>query len=740
MAAKLTIVQLSTLTGISQAELKDILKEKGVSVEADQALTPEQIQIIKGMKKRDTVSVKQSVTAPKAKTGQTVITRLQPQSKPSKLTLSPSIGKKIPPKPVVEPVTETPKPEPAKPDELKSTNEKQKPAKQHTDKKPEKPIYPKKEEEKEFFNDPIPKPKVIKTDVAAVSIGEETSLHELAQKTHLSETELAQVFFNNGYMVKKNDPIDFETAALLLETLNVTLEKVIKEKVAPGKLSAQHEGTSSTRPPVVAIMGHVDHGKTSLLDYIRSTKVAAKEAGGITQHIGAYQVKTCRGMITFLDTPGHEAFSAMRGRGANVTDIIVLIIAANDGLKPQTIESIQHAKSTDTPIVVAITKKDIAEPGSVEQVISELASHEIVAEAWGGGVAVAEVSSKTGEGIDELLELISLQAEIMELTAFTAGQVSARVCEARIDRGRGAVITLIIESGTLKIGDILNIGPGSGKVRTMVDSSNKRLKEAGPSTPVEITGISPLPSAGDQAVSYPDEKSARQAASEFITDNSNAKSKSALTLDDLFNQKPDTLQLSVIVKADTHGSLEAITDVLNNIEVEDTELTIVDAQVGSINSSDVTLAANTNAELISFHVNIESTAKKLLEQHSITAHQFKTIYQLIDHTTQSLVKLKGPVMKETNIGFANVKAVFRSSKFGQIAGCIVTEGIIKRGSNVRVTRKGEVVFDGELVSLKREKENLTSARKNTECGLGIKNFSEAKVGDVVECYILEEDV
>lgn len=721
--AKLTIERLSEVTRIAPDELVNQLKERGVDVSIDDVLTQEQVAIIlESVKNRGKVSVKNSSTSTGTKSSSSksdktiTITRTSSASNKTKLTLSPNINKKpISQKKPTPAVTEPQ--EVTEPDDI--------------------------EEIDNLPDTPPPKPavKTIETDVKSFQIGAETSLAELADKTHVSETELTQVFFNNGYMIKKNDPIDFDTAALLLETLGITLE-LLKEtpKQAESSEAVHSSGQQSVKPPVVTIMGHVDHGKTSLLDYIRSTKIAAKESGGITQHIGAYQVKTSRGLVTFLDTPGHEAFSAMRGRGANLTDIIVLIIAANDGLKPQTLESIQHAKSTNTPMIVAITKMDIAEQGAVDQVLGELAGHEVVVESWGGDVPLAQISSKTGEGIDSLLELISLQAELLELKAYSEGQVSARVCEARIDRGRGSVITLIIESGTLKKGDVLAIGPGFGKVRTLLDSSLKPIKSAKPATPVEITGISPLPKAGDIALSYTDEKTARQAAETFLIQNANQKSKHALTLDELLDQQSDKLQLGVIVKADTHGSLEAITEILNSIEVADTELNIIDGQVGSVNSSDVNLAANTGAELIAFHVNIESTAKKQLDQLNIQAHQFKIIYQLVDFVTDKLTRLKGPIMKEVNLGYAQVKAVFKSSKFGQIAGCGVTEGIMQRGKMVRITRKGETIYEGEIASIKREKETIEEARKGTECGLGLKSFSEAKVGDLIECYNLEEDV
>lgn len=705
MTTRFTLERLASITGISRNELIQILDKKGVTVQMDSELSKEQVMLIKdSLKNREKVSVSASTKAKvTTKSNQTIIKRkATPTSKP-KLTLSKMVNKKV--------ITQPKKPEPVvvKEDPVKA---------------PEIAV------EK-------PKRKEINTSIKTITIGEETSLSELAKKTLIKEVDLSQTFFNQGYMVKKNDPIDFDTAALLLDVLNITVKKAqITEKATH---QTHHSGEQAERPPVVTIMGHVDHGKTSLVDYIRSTKVAQKEAGGITQHIGAYQVPTSRGLITFIDTPGHEAFSQMRSRGATVTDMIILIIAANDGIKPQTIESIQHAKSTKTPLIVAITKIDIADDGKVDQIYSALSTHDVLVEEWGGDIPVAQVSSKTGAGVEELLELISIQAELMELKAYSQGQVSAHVCEAKIDRGRGAVITLIVESGTLTPGTCLAIGPGFGKVRTMLNALQKPIKEAKPSTPIEITGISPLPKAGDIALSYPDEKTARQAASSHIEKSSSKRGKSALTLDSLFTDKAEH-QLNIILKADTQGSLEAIAAILNDLKEDDTELMIIESQVGSVNSSDAALAASTGAELIAFNVNIESTAKRQLEQQNIQAQQFKIIYALIDFIKDKLVKLKGPIFKEEKLGTLDVKAVFRSSKFGQIAGCLVTEGLIKRGEKVRVIRKGETVFEGDLASIKREKETLSEARKGTECGLGIKNFSDAKVGDIIECYTLKEDV
>jgi translation initiation factor IF-2 len=471
---------------------------------------------------------------------------------------------------------------------------------------------------------------------------------------------------------------------------------------------------------------------------LRKTKVAQKESGGITQHIAAYQVPTSKGSITFLDTPGHEAFSNMRSRGAKLTDIIVLIIACNDGIKPQTIESIQHAQASETPMIVALTKMDVAEKGREEVVIKELSSHGVIAESWGGDTIICPISSKTGQGIDELLESISLQAEVMELKASNASTLEGCVIESKVDRGRGTVVTLIVQEGTLSVGDIVSIGPGYGKVRTMIDGSGQKIKKAGPSTPVEITGISPAPNAQDTIHAHKDEKSARAEAQAYITANSK-QTTATMTLETLFAQQAsDKLSLNYILKTDTQGSLEALTDIIESMSTDTLEINIIDSGIGSINSSDATLAINANAHILGFHISTESSAKKVLESNSLSAHNFKIIYQLIDHIKADIRKLKGPEMVEKQLGKARVKAVFRSSKFGQIAGCGVLDGIIKRGAMIRIMRDDKVVFDGELSSLKREKETITEARKGTECGLGFKNFSDAEVGDDILCYSLEE--
>ncbi|UTC24825.1 translation initiation factor IF-2 [Candidatus Comchoanobacter bicostacola] len=729
MSIKLSIALLSSKMGIEPQKLHKLLKDADTPASSDDAtLTPEQIQAIRsGMKKSSSSQTQRStvsITKNKEPTSNKLtITRKDKQEKaPSTLTINPRVKKQA------KPITKS---TPAPAEKPKVTIKQEAPKPTET-KSPEPKTEPLKKEKASLD---------LQLDSNTVAIGDVTNLEELAQLTKLSVIKLTQAFFDQGFILKKNDAIEFETASLLLEAIGVTATKkepVEKKKAAQKKkVSTGTEGNEISRAPVVTIMGHVDHGKTSLLDYIRKTKVAQKEAGGITQHISAYQVSTSKGLITFMDTPGHEAFSAMRGRGANITDIIVLIVACTEGLKPQTIESIQHAQKTQTPMIVALTKMDIAEKSQVDVAIKELSAHNVLAESWGGDTMVVPISSKTGEGVDDLLESISLLGEMLELKSYDSGPTVGRVIESRLDRGRGTVITLIVQSGTLKIGDCVSIGPGYGKVRTMMSEGNKKVKSAGPSCAVEITGISPIPNANDELSSHPDEKSARLFAQQYADPNQ-VTIATPTSIDSLFASIEEKLTLRIILKADTQGSLEAIKDILESLSIPETELNIIDAQVGSINSSDSNLANSSGAQIIGFNVSTESSAKKTIEQQAVNAQTFKIIYQLIDYVTLELKKLKGPEYIESKLGTGRVKAVFRSSKFGQIAGCDVLEGIIKRGAKVRFTRGDKVIFDGEINSLKKEKDTVSEARKGTECGIGSKNFNKAEVGDNVFCYELIE--
>ncbi|MDC3180805.1 translation initiation factor IF-2 [Gammaproteobacteria bacterium] len=724
MAIKLTIKELSSKIGISTEEISKLLKTHGIEITSDaQELTPEDIKVIRsGMKKssesnREKVSLSKRSTTPKSNK----ITIKRSSSSTTTVALKAPVVKKGKVKPIVtEKIEDTPSPKPkAEPNIVEIDIPERKPE----------PVI-----EKTVRLKPV-------ASTNNIEVGAFTNLGELAEKSGISMQDLTQAFFDQGYMLKKNDDIDRDTATLLLEVVGVKVNALQAEKVAPSaKSKAKKLTKAKIRPPVVTIMGHVDHGKTSLIDYLRNTKVVQKESGGITQHIAAYQVPTSKGLITFLDTPGHEAFSSMRSRGAMLTDIIILVVDCNDGVKPQTIESIQHAQITKTPMIVALTKMDIADPERKEAAIKELSAHGIIAESWGGETMVCPISSKTGEGIEHLLESISLQAEMMELKASESAELQGCVVESRLDRGRGTVVTMIIEQGTLKIGQVVSIGGGYGKVRSMIDGSGSKVKAAIPSMPVEITGVSPAPNAQDAVVAHKDEKSARTHAQQFITD-SNSQKSTPMSLELLFAEhasKKDTL--NYIIKADTQGSLEALSTIIESLSDDQVEINIVHSSIGSINSSDASVAKNTGAEILGFHVNIESSAKKTLESQSTPSHLFKIIYQLIDHIKSSIKKLKGPELVEKQIGKARVKAIFRSSKFGQITGCGVLDGIIKRGAMIRVIRNDETIFDGELSSLKREKETITEARKGTECGLGLKNFSSTEVGDDIICYELGEKI
>jgi len=484
-------------------------------------------------------------------------------------------------------------------------------------------------------------------------------------------------------------------------------------------------------------MGHVDHGKTSLLDYIRVTKVAAGEAGGITQHIGAYHVDTPKGTISFLDTPGHAAFTAMRARGAKVTDIVVLVVAADDGVMPQTIEAIQHAKAASVPIVVAINKIDKhgADPERVKQ---ELVAQEVVPEEWGGDTMFVQVSAKTGEGIDELLDSILLQAEVLELTTVAEGLATGVIIESRLDKGRGAVATLLVQSGTLHKGNVLLAGKEYGRVRAMLDENGKPIEKAGPSIPIEVLGLSSVPSAGDEAVAVPDERKAREIALFRQGKYRQVKlaHQQAAKLENMFSQMQagQVNTLKIVLKADVNGSAEALNDALLKLSNDEVKVKIVASGVGGINESDVNLAVASSAILIGFNVRADAGAKRLINDEEVDLHYYSVIYEAIDEVKQALSGMLAPEIKEEIIGLAEVRQVFRSPKFGAVAGCLVVDGIVKRNNPIRVLRDNVVIFEGELESLRRFKEDVLEVKAGTECGIGVKNYNDVKTGDQIEIY------
>ncbi|EIJ43930.1 translation initiation factor IF-2 [Beggiatoa alba B18LD] len=573
--------------------------------------------------------------------------------------------------------------------------------------------------------------------IREVSIPETITVADLAQKMSVKAAEVIKVMIKLGSMVTINQILDQTTAAVLVEEMGHT-PKLLKENALEEEvMQTQLEGHHTTRAPVVTIMGHVDHGKTSLLDYIRVAKVAAGEAGGITQHIGAYHVDTPRGTICFLDTPGHAAFTAMRARGAKATDIVVLVVAADDGVMPQTIEAIQHAKAAKVPIVVAVNKidKPQADPDRVKQ---ELSGYEVVSEEWGGDTMFVSVSAKTGQGIDNLLEAILLQAEVLELTTVVDGAARGVVIESRLDKGRGVVATVLVQSGTLRRGDILLTGQEFGKVRALIDEHGKPIEAAGPSVPVEVLGLSGMPSAGDEAIVVADERKAREIALFRQGKFREVKlaRQQAAKLENMFSQMQtgQVNTLTIVLKTDVGGSLEALQDSLIKLSTDEVKVNIIGSGVGAITESDVNLAIASNAILIGFNVRADNTARRIISEEEVDLHYYSVIYEAIDEVKKALGGMLAPEVKEVIIGLAEARQVFRVSKVGTIAGCLVTEGVIKRQCPIRVLRNNVVVFEGELDSLRRFKDDVNEVKAGTECGIGVKNFNDLQEGDQIEVY------
>jgi translation initiation factor IF-2 len=575
--------------------------------------------------------------------------------------------------------------------------------------------------------------------VREVEVPESIAVSELAQRMAIKGNEVVKVLFNMGAMVTINQVIDQDTAALVVEELG-HVAKPISAEAMDEKLLAEEQastGDEVSRPPVVTIMGHVDHGKTSLLDYIRRTHVADSEAGGITQHIGAYSVETDKGRISFLDTPGHAAFTAMRARGAQATDIVVLVVAADDGVKPQTIEAITHARAAGVPLVVAINKID-RDTADLERVRSELSQHEVIGEEWGGDHLFVQVSAKTGEGVDGLLDAILLQAEVMDLKAVEEGPAKGLVIESSLEKGRGAVATLLVQSGTLKQGDMIIAGEEYGRIRNMFDETQKSIKTAGPSSPAVVLGLSKTPSAGDDFMVVKNERKAREAAEFRQTKTRDAKlaMQQASKLEDMFSQMKDdsSSSISVIIKSDVHGSAEALRDALTKLSNEEVKVKVLSAGVGGITETDATLAAASNAVIIGFNVRADATARTAIKESGVDVRYYSIIYEAIDDVKAALTGMLSPEIREQIVGLAEVKEVFSSPKFGDIAGCIVTEGFVKRSNPIRVLRENVVIYEGELESLRRFKDDVNEVRSGTECGIGVKNYSDVKVGDQIECY------
>jgi translation initiation factor IF-2 len=572
--------------------------------------------------------------------------------------------------------------------------------------------------------------------VREVGIGETVTVAELAQKMAVKATEVIKVLMNMGVMATINQPIDQDTAVLVVEEMGHT-PKVLKENQIEADLQgAQGEAALEPRPPVVTVMGHVDHGKTSLLDYIRRTKVAAGEAGGITQHIGAYHVETPRGVITFLDTPGHAAFTAMRARGARATDVVVLVVAADDGVMPQTIEAIQHARAAGVPIVVAINKIDKSD-ADPERVRTELSKHEVISEEWGGENIFVPVSARTGQGIDQLLEAILLQAEVLELRAPRTGLAAGVVIESSIEKGRGAVATVLVKRGTLHMGDPIIAGSEFGRVRAMFDESGQPVQEAPPSMPVVVLGLSAAPNAGDELLALESERKAREVALYRQGKFRDVKlARQTTRAEDVFSQMGEEKAgvVSVLIKADVQGSVEALREALTKLSTEEVQVKVIASGLGGITVSDVQLAAASRALVIGFNVRADAGAREAMKETGVEVRYYSIIYEAIDDVRQMMTGMLQPEIKEQIVGVAQVREVFRSSKFGVVAGCLVTEGLVRRNNPIRVLRDNVVIFEGALESLRRFKDDVNEVRAGTECGIGVKNYQDVRVNDQIECF------
>ncbi|MFC3549709.1 translation initiation factor IF-2 [Lysobacter cavernae] len=576
--------------------------------------------------------------------------------------------------------------------------------------------------------------------VREVAIGETITVADLAQKLALKGGDVVKALFKMGVMATITQSIDFDTAALVTEELGHTVVRA-DANTAEDALLAHVEDTQGekiTRPPVVTIMGHVDHGKTSLLDYIRRTKVASGEAGGITQHIGAYHVETDKGVISFLDTPGHAAFTSMRARGAKLTDIVVLVVAADDGVMPQTKEAVQHAKAAGVPLIVAINKIDKSDADPL-RVKNELLAQDVVAEDFGGDTQMVELSAKTGAGVDNLLDAISLQAEVLELKAVPTGRATGVVIESALDKGRGPVATVLVQQGELKKGDYLVCGVQYGRVRALFDETGSQVPSAGPSIPVQVLGLSGVPDAGDDFVVVEDERLAKDVAQQRDTKRRESRLVAAAgnRMEDIMAQMgkgEGQLSLNLVIKADVQGSVEALRQSLTALSNDQIRINVISSGVGGITESDANAAATAKATVIGFNVRADASARKVIDSYGVDLRYFSIIYDVIDQVKQVASGILGVEIREEIIGTAEVRDVFRSSKFGAVAGCMVVEGVVKRHKPIRVLRDNAVVFEGELESLRRFKENVDEVRNGTECGIGVKAYNDVKPGDQIECF------
>ncbi len=581
--------------------------------------------------------------------------------------------------------------------------------------------------------------------VREVAIGDSITVGDLAQALAVKASEIIKALMGMGVMATINQVLDQDTAALVTEELGHKVklkeDKDLETQLAEHAMSSGDDREQLPRAPVVTIMGHVDHGKTSLLDYIRRTKVTAGEAGGITQHIGAYHVDGDNGGITFLDTPGHAAFTAMRARGAQVTDIVVVVVAADDSVMPQTKEAIQHAKAAGVPMIIAVNKIDKPE-ADPERVRNELAALEVIPEEWGGDTIFVNVSAHTGEGVEDLLESIQLLAEVQELKAPVDGLASGVVVESSLDKGRGPVATILVQSGTLRQGDIILSGSEFGRVRAMFDENGGKVKEAGPSTPVEVLGLSGVPNAGDSVIAVENERKAREAAEsrKDTMRESKLTQQQAARMENLFKQmqEGEVGIVNVFIKADVQGSAEALRDALQKLSTDEVQVNVVAANVGGISESDVNLAVASKAIMIGFNVRADATARRAVEENDVDLRYYNVIYDVIDDVKQALSGLLAPELREEIVGIATVKDVFKSSAFGAVAGCLVTEGVVKRGNPIRVLRDNVVIYEGELESLRRFKDDVDEVQSGTECGIAVKNYNDVRPGDQIENFVRTE--
>ena len=576
--------------------------------------------------------------------------------------------------------------------------------------------------------------------IREVEIPATITVADLANRMAVKSTEVIKGLMGMGLMVTINQVIDQDTAVLVVEELGHTAKPIREAELEEQILESVTETSEVeevSRPPVVTVMGHVDHGKTSLLDYIRRSRVAAGEAGGITQHIGAYSVKTDKGQLTFVDTPGHAAFTAMRARGAQVTDIVILVVAADDGVMPQTAEAVQHARAAGVPIVVAVNKID-REDADPDRVRNELSQHDVIPEEWGGDNLFVNVSAVTGEGVDTLLESVLLQSELLDLKAAPVGAATGVVLEASLERGRGAVATVLVKGGRLSVGDMLLAGQEYGRVRAMFDENGQPVKEAGPSTPVAVLGLSAAPVAGDEVLVVTDERKAREVAELRYGRERDVKlaQQQASKLEDVFSQMEEGASegVQLLIKADVQGSSEALREALEKLSGDEVKVKVISSGVGGITESDINLAAASKAIVLGFNVRADASARDAMKETGVDVRYYSIIYEAIDEVKAAISGMLSPEIREQIVGLAEVRDVFRSPKFGNIAGCMVVDGYVKRSNPIRVLRDNVVIYEGELESLRRFKDDVNEVRAGTECGIGVRNYNDVKVGDQIECY------